>query len=193
MTHSIYSEDMEGTVEMDETFVGGKNKNRHKDKKVKQSQGRSFKDKTPVFGMLQRSSPSRVICRVVPDTKAKSIQPIITEKVKKNTTVMTDEWQAYNGLEARYNRFFVDHGRGQYADEGGVTTNRIENFWSCFKRTLNGAYNNRVSSKHLQRYADESSFRFNTRENKQDQTMSLFLETATTRKLTYKQLVHGNG
>ncbi|QES88404.1 IS1595 family transposase [Rhizosphaericola mali] len=147
---------LEGTIECDETFVGGKNKNRHKDKKVEKCQGRSFKDKTPVLGILERGG--RVKCFVVDNTRKESIQPLINSNVKKNSTVFTDEWHGYNGLSSRYNHLFVDHGRGQYVD-GNIYTNTLEGFWSHVKRTINGSYIH-VSKKHLQKYIDEVSFRY---------------------------------
>lgn len=150
-----------GSMELDETFVGGLNKNRHADKKVKNSQGRSFKDKTPVFGMYERET-KRVKAFVVPDTKTKSIQPIIFDHIDKGANVYTDEWIAYKGIDKYYNHQFVDHSKKQYSD-GDNTTNRIENFWSVFKRTIKGSYI-KVSRKYLQLYVNESVFRFNNRE-----------------------------
>lgn len=88
--------------EVDETFVGGKNKNRHPHKKVANSQGRSFKDKTPVLGILNRDD-KKIQCYVVADTTAKTIQPIIFDKIQQGATVMSDEWWAYNNLNKFYN------------------------------------------------------------------------------------------
>lgn len=153
---------LSGYIELDETFVGGKNKNRHYDKKIEGSQGRSFKDKTPVFGMLQRGG--NVYAYVVPNTKASSLMPIAMTKIAKGSTVYTDEWEAYNPMNKDYNREFVFHRRGEYA-VGNCTTNRIENFWSVLKRTINGSYI-RVSPKYLQLYVNECAFRYNNRTNK---------------------------
>lgn len=152
----------EGTVEMDETFVGGKNKNRHKDKKVKNNQGRSFKDKTPVFGILQRNGNVRAI--VVTDTTGATLKPLIYNYVKIGSNIMTDEWKAYQGLYRHYNHSFVEHCKGSYSIDN-VTTNRIENFWSVLKRTLNGSYIS-VSKKYLQLYVNEVAFRYNNRNSK---------------------------
>ncbi len=85
--HCIHMEKLDGEVELDETFVGGKNKNRHANKKVKNSQGRSFKDKVPVLGMLQRGG--NVICKVVKDTSVKSLTPPILKAVKRTATLFT--------------------------------------------------------------------------------------------------------
>ena len=97
---------LSGEVEIDETFVGGKNKNRHKDKKVERCQGRSFKDKVPVFGILERGG--KVIAKVVPNTQAKTLVPIIKEYVKEESVVYTDGWE-YTGLYSHYEQRSVDH------------------------------------------------------------------------------------
>lgn len=150
-----------GSMELDETFVGGLNKNRRADKKVKNSQGRSFKDKTPVFGMFERET-KQVKAFVVPNTRRASIQPIIYSEIQEGVNVYTDEWIAYKGIGKHYNHQFVDHSKKQYSD-GDNTTNRIENFWSVFKRTIKGSYI-KVSRKYMQLYVNESVFRFNNRE-----------------------------
>jgi transposase-like protein len=112
-----------GEVEMDETFVGGKNKNRHRDKKVPKSKGRAHIDKTPVLGMVERGG--KLVACVIPDTSQRSITPIVLQRVNQDAVVYTDEWQGYDKIDELYHREFIDHGRGQYAI-GNVTTNRIE-------------------------------------------------------------------
>src|ERR1035437_7917833 len=102
-----------GTIQADETFVGGKNKNRHADKKVKESQGRSHKDKTPVFGLL---SDGTVNTTVVTDTKASTLKPIITEMVQKGSIVVTDEWLAYKGLNKEYQHEVLKHNENQFVN-----------------------------------------------------------------------------
>lgn len=151
-----------GVIEVDESFVGGKNKNRHKDKKFERCQGRSFKDKVPVFGMYQRDG--KVSAYAIKNTNKENIIPIIESRVRKGAIIMSDEWKAYNGLEKDYNHQFIDHSKGQYAIEN-ITTNRIENFWSNLKRTLKGSYIT-VSEKYLQNYVNEATFKFNNRGNK---------------------------
>jgi transposase-like protein len=157
------NEMMSGIIEVDETFVGGKNINRHADKKVENSQGRSFKDKTPVFGAFSRTT-GKIYTHVIPDTKAKSIIPIIDSKIEKGSYIMSDEWGAYRNLNKDYQHDIVYHCKGEYTN-GNTTTNRVENFWSVFKRTLKGSYIS-VSRKYLQNYANEVAFRFNNRTNK---------------------------
>lgn len=150
---------LSGIVECDETYVGGKNKNRHWDKKVKNSQGRAFIDKAPVFGMIERGG--RVIAYHVPDVKSSTIKPIIFDKVKVGSSLMTDEFNIYRGLGSRYRHEICDHGKGQYTN-GSASTNCMENMWSNLKRTINGSYIH-VSKKHLQLYINEAVFRYNNR------------------------------
>lgn len=148
---------LSGEVEMDETFVGGKNKNRHRDKKVPVCRGRAHIDKTPVLGMVERGG--RIVAQVIPDTSQRSITPVVCQRVDRSATIYTDEWQGYDTIAKLYSRFFVDHSRGQYAS-GNVTTNRIEGFWGILKRGIIGVYQ-MTSRKHLQRYVDEFVWRYN--------------------------------
>lgn len=174
---------MEGEIQLDETFVGGKNKNRHKDKKVENSQGRSAKDKTPVFGLMNHG---QVTTEVVPDTKATTLKPIIAEMVQKGAIVVTDEWGAYNGLGENYQHEVLKHNADEFVNENGFHTNSIEGFWSLLKRGIFGIYH-QVSPKHLNRYCDEFSYRYNTRGAKDNERFSNSL-THTEGRLTYKKL-----
>ena len=173
---------LSGEVEIDETFVGGKNINRHKDKKVEKCQGRSYKDKAPVFDAIERGG--KIFARVVPNTQAKTLVPIVKKNVEVGSSVYTDGW-SYKGLEKKYTQMSVDHGKHFYGmllvNEDGevieVTTNRIENAWSVFKRTMKGTYIH-VSKKYLQRYVDEFVFRFNTRKISKYERIELLLQYA---------------
>lgn len=191
---------LEGDVVSDETFVGGKNKNRHRDKKVEKSQGRSFKDKTPVLGLMQTNEysrdengkvvivkPSKVKCFVVPNTSAKSIQPLVRANVKAGSAFTSDEWHAYNGLNDTYNHQVVDHGRGQYMNEAGYTSNAIEGFWGQCKRSIMGIYV-KPTRKHLQKYFNEFSFRHNYRNLPVQQQMETIIGNMVCR-LKYKDLI----
>lgn len=184
--HNSFNRELTGVVQCDETFVGGKNKNRHRDKKVPMSQGRSFKDKTPVFGAIEKGG--LLIAKVIPNTSRNAIQPLVHKYVSKDAILMTDEWKAYKGLERYYTHSFVDHGRKQYAD-GDTTTNAIENFWSHFKRSIIGVYYH-ASRKHLQQYVNESVFRFNFRNTTVSNRFEFLIETTNNKRLTYKQLVN---
>lgn len=179
-------EQLSGTVEIDETFIGGKNKNRHRDKKVQQSQGRSFKDKIPVFGMVQRGG--RVIAKVVADTKVQSLLPLIYQHVKEGSNLYTDEWNYGNGADFYYNHRNVNHGAGFYGS-GDLTTNHIEGFWALVKRSIMGVYYH-WSKKHIQKYIDECAYRFNTRNISDRERFDLFLQNAECRT-TLKELIYG--
>lgn len=181
--HDSFMRELEGTVEVDETFVGGKNRNRHKDKKVPLSQGRSFKDKTPVFGAIERGGLLRA--KVIADTKLETIHPLVVEYVKANSNLMSDEWVAYKNMNRHFNHNFVDHNRKQYVNEDGASTNCMENFWSHFKRTILGTYFG-VSRRHLQQYVNESVFRFNTRKETVDGRFNMLLQTTNGKRLLYK-------
>lgn len=180
---------LSGEVELDETFVGGKNKNRHADKKVPKCQGRSFKDKTPLLGMLERGG--RVRTFVVSDTSCKSLTSHIVRNIAKHTTLYTDEWCGYR-LVRRWTHYYshaqVDHGKGQYVD-GNATTNSIEGFWGILKRGIIGVYHH-ASRKHLQFYANEYAFRYNTRKNGDANRFYAFLQSIEHR-LTYNTLING--
>ncbi len=180
---------LEGIIEADETFVGGKNKNRHKDKKVEQSQGRSFKDKTPVLGLLERGG--RIKAFVIGNTQAKTIQPIIKKHVAADSVLISDEWHGYRNLHNTYDHHVVDHGKKQYVsfDNPEIHSNSIEGFWGILKRGYNGIYN-WWSRKHMQKYVDEFVFRYNVRKLDTFVKFDIFLENMENR-LTYKELING--
>jgi transposase-like protein len=154
--------DLEGTVEADESFYGGKNKNRHADKKVKNSQGRSFKDKTPIVGLIERGGKMTAV--VVKDTKRETIQPIIKRFVAKGSTLISDDWMGYDGINSHVNHYSIKHSDKGYKHDFGkeIHTNNIEGAWKIMKNSLRDMYNS-VSRKHLQQYVDEFVFRYNTR------------------------------
>lgn len=181
--------ELEGIVECDETFIGGKNKNRHKDKKVPHSQGRSFKDKVPVMGMLQRDG--KMNAYVVDDTKRKSIQPLIFRYVNSEKTILiSDEWWAYKGLDKYYTHNVIDHSKKEYVSlqDNNIHTNNIEGSWNILKRSVSGMYNH-VSKKHLQKYVDEFVYRFNLRKVTDQEKFRYLLSNSNVRT-KYKELCH---
>ena len=162
----------DGTVECDEVYIGGKEKWKHKSMRTPHTQGRSTKTKTPVFGMMKRGtfinkngkeeSMTYVHAFVVEKTDKSTLQPIIEQFVMKGSRIITDELNAYNGLNRLgYSHAIVNHGAQEYAN-GDIFTNSIEGFWSHFRRMIVGCYHD-VSDEHLQSYIDEAVFRWNTR------------------------------
>jgi transposase len=175
---TLMSEDigLEGeAVEADEMYFGGNNSNKHLGKRG--FSGRSTQEKTPVFGMVQRGGS--VVAMVTPDARAKTILPLIYERVLPETTVYTDEFAIYDKLAQHPNGYV--HKRIQHTQKvyvmGDVHTNTIEGFWSLVKRGIGGVYHS-VSKKFLQSYLDEYSYRYNRRNGDQPMFTSLLGEVA---------------
>ena len=150
------------TIEIDETYVGGKRKNKHGSRGMR---GRDNDEKTPVFGMVERGGKGRVMAFVTPDVKAATLFPIIEEKILPSSTVYSDEYSVYDRLATPANGY--DHRRIKHAQKiyvmGDVHTQTIEGFWSLVKRGIGGVYHS-VSKKYLQTYLNEYSFRYNRRD-----------------------------
>ena len=155
---------LEGTVEMDEMYLGGRETNKHDSKRTEGTQGRSTKTKTPIFGMLQRDG--KVVAMKVEDTKGATLMPIVGQFVKEGTVTYTDEASIYNNLTKNgYDHLFVNHGKREYVRSSDIHTNGIEGFWAHFKRVIFSTYHC-VSKDYVQRYIDEQMYRWNTREEK---------------------------
>jgi transposase-like protein len=174
----------DGLTQMDESFIGGKIKNRHISKSIAEAQGRSVKGKTPVFGMVNNEE---VYTEVIADTKASTLKPIIEKMVDKGSIVVSDEWSGYNGLSKDFAHVVVKHKNNEFVTEKGIHTNSIEGFWSLLKRGIYGKYH-QVSRKHLNMYCDEFSFRYNARKVSDSERFNLSLLKAQNR-LTYKELI----
>lgn len=175
-----------GTVYCDETFVGGLNKWRKYGKKIKGGQGRSLKGKTAaVLGMLQEGGDLRAA--VIDDTKSESVQPNLHKNIKPDSHLISDDWYAYFGMP-EYKHDFVDHSKGEYVGENGISTNAIESSWACLKGGLR-MYHNNISRRHLPRYVNEFVFRFNTRNWKNEERIFTVLSNAYGKRLTYANLV----
>lgn len=174
-------------VEMDETYVGGKTKNKHaKQRKELNKNGTGAINKTPVFGLLDRTNKS-IQAYVIPEATAQTIKPIIRELVSKNSLLITDGFGAYNNLNKEFKaHIIVNHEKGHYVTDSHHT-NTIEGFWSLLKRGIIGIYHY-TSVKHLQKYVDEFAFRYNTRSMTENCRFNLLLANSEYR-LTYKKLI----
>jgi len=147
-----------GIVEMDETWVGGKDHNRHWNKRV----GHRGGDKTPIIGAVERKGNvvARVLNRVTSETMLEFVNEAISNKV---SLLATDSARYYSDYLRRYNHAMVDHSKGQYV-VGAVHTNTIEGFWSIFKRGVVGTFH-KMSAKYMPLYVAEFQFRYNNRNN----------------------------
>ena len=155
---------LNGSVEMDEMYLGGRETNKHDSKRTEGTQGRSTKTKTPIFGMIQRDGA--VVAMKVENTQGATLMPIVSQFVKEGTTTYTDELSAYNKLSANgYNHLLVNHGKREFVRAKDIHTNSIEGFWGHFKRVIFSTYHC-VSKDYVQRYIDEQVYRWNTREEK---------------------------
>jgi Transposase and inactivated derivatives len=173
----------DGITQVDETFVGGKNQKKSKEKRTEKTQGRSTKTKTVVFGLL---SNGIVTTEIVPNTKGKTLIAVIKDMVKEGSIVVSDGWVGYSSLHKYYTHKKIPHNEGLYVKDS-FHTNSIEGFWSLLKRGILGIYHS-VSPKHLQKYCDEFAFRYNTKDYKEGDRFNLALLTATER-ITYKALI----
>jgi len=212
MEHDNFLTNFDGSIELDETYIGGKNKNRHNDKKVEGSQGRSGEDKQPVFGMFKDEvseivyrpnknnnelavkekviiNPAIVRVEVVNNVKRETILPIIKNKVVDNSIVVTDEYRIYNRLSENYDHKVVYHKISNYVTNEGFTTNRLEGFWNILKKAWTTTYMGRVTGKHLHRYCRETEYRFNTRHLTASEKFNLLL-AGTEKRLRYVDLIN---
>jgi transposase len=141
-----------GVVEVDETYIGGKQKGKR---------GRGASGKTIVFGMLQKNGD--VMTKIVNDVKAKTLQTIIEANVEQKSEIQSDELLSYRGIDKRgFAHSKVNHGSGQYVSKSGTTVNSIEGFWSRLKLSIKGTHIH-ASKKHLAKYAGEFEYRYNSR------------------------------
>lgn len=174
---------LEGTVEIDEAFVGGKAKFKHKAKKKKYNPGRNWHDKTAVLGMLQRGG--RVRAMIVPNVQMLALKKAVYAHIKGGSTIMGDGFQGYRALVA-YDVRCVDHSLGWYVD-GETHTNTIEGFWSQLKRGINATYHH-VAPKHLNKYLQEFVFKYNYRKLDTQQQIERILWNMKI-KVTQKQMI----
>jgi len=190
---------LSGTVEVDETFIGGKSRNMHYWRRkelmhsINKRGGKTGSrwggpaGKTAVLGMIERNADgsSRVRTMTVPNTRQQALQQNVREHVEHGSTLYTDSLRSYRGLKDEYQHAFIDHAE-KYAD-GNVHTNSMENFWSLLKRALKGTYVS-VEPFHLFRYLDEQAFRFNNRAMTDAARFAVALKGIINKRLTYTAL-----
>jgi transposase-like protein len=172
-----FNKPLNGIVEIDETFVGGKSHG--------MGGGYTQPNKTAVFGMLERKGEVRAqpVSRVCGDI----LKPIIRQNISPDATIMSDEFSGYRSLKNEFkNHEVVVHSKKEYV-RGDVSTNNIEAFWSLMKRGIFGTYH-KVDKKHLHQYTDEFMYRYNSRKIKDIERFHEFFNHCSGR-LTYQELI----
>ncbi|HKI00013.1 MAG TPA: IS1595 family transposase [Candidatus Sulfotelmatobacter sp.] len=185
MQDELFGSKLNGEVEVDETFIGGKARNMHKSKKIGRGfEKRGITGKTVVMGMLQRGG--KITTKVIAERNKATLHHHVAECIEEGTTVYSDEWGPYSGLEAKFVHQIINHAE-KYVD-GRVHTNGLENFWSLLKRGLSGTYVS-VEPFHLFRYLDEQMFRFNNRKELDDAgRFDLAVRQIVGKRITFAQL-----
>ncbi len=176
-----------GEVEVDESFIGGKSRNMHRDKRERVITGTGGKDKAIALGMVERGGKVRTFA--VPSRRKAELHSKVRENVQAGSALYSDSLKSYDGLDSDYVRAVVDHAV-EYA-RGNVHTNTMENFWSLVKRQLNGTYIS-VEPFHLFRYLDEQSFRFNGRKMTDGDRFKFVCGQVASRRLTWNKLTGKN-
>ena len=174
---------LSGEVEADETFIGGKARNMHIEKRKRRITGTGGKDKTVVMGILERGGNVRAA--VIPNRKKKAVQREVRKHVKAGSTLYSDALRSYEGLAGDYAHEVIDHAVA-YVD-GKIHTNGLENFWSLLKRGISGTYVS-VEPFHLFRYLDEQVYRYNHRKLSDSERFSAAVAGVAGRRLTFEEL-----
>lgn len=178
-----FNRPLTGEVEADETFIGGKEKNKHAWQRTGGKQGGA--GKAAVLGILERGGELRT--RTTPNLSARAVQDVIKSNVAPGANLMTDEHGAFVGLASTYNHHRVNHSAGEYVRHYVLHTNGIESVWALFKRQIIGTHH-WLSRKHLNAYLGEMTWRFNLRTIGEGARANALLSQVEGR-LTYKALI----
>ncbi len=173
---------LSGQIEADETYIGGKARNMHADKRAEKITGTGGKDKAAVLGILERGG--KVVTKVVDNAKKKTLQGEVRQRVLAGSAIFTDALKSYEGLD-EFQHEVVDHAV-EYV-RGEVHTNGLENFWSLLKRGIRGTYVS-VEPFHLFRYLDEQAYRYNNRRFTETDRLDIAVRHIVGKRLTYDQL-----
>ena len=182
-TTKSFNGPLSGTVEADETFVGGKERNKHASKRTGDTRG--GKGKAVVFGMIERGGEVRAM--VIPNRTARTVHDVVKAHVAPGATLMTDEFTGFRGLGDRYTHHTVNHAKGEYVRHFTLHTNTIEGVWSQLKRQIVGIHHF-VTAKHLGRYVAEATWRYNRRTYGEGSRVDALIAGSGGR-LTYKALI----
>ena len=183
MAHTSLESKLSGNVEVDETYIGGLEKNKHTSKRTEDNQGRSTKTKTPVLSSVERGG--NVYSKSMKTVSSQNIRKVLKERVSHKATLHTDTFPAYNSVATEFEAHeTVDHGSGEYV-KGNAYTNTVEGYFSQLKRSLSGTFHH-VSEKHLDRYLAEFDYRYNTRNEKDGDRTKTAIKMVAGKRLTYR-------
>ena len=178
-------EQLKGIIEVDEAYIGGKERNKHANNRS--NGGRGPSGKQPVLGMRGRGG--KTIAKPIDGMTKAFLHGEITKHVEPGSAVYTDELSGYNGLEAAYRRGTVNHSSGEYVGANDIHINGMESVWAVLKRELRGTWH-KASVKHLHRYVNETTLRLSEGNVKAHtfSRLASFVDRAFKNRITYKEL-----